>query len=184
MPKAGQTLLVVPGQHGSQINRARPLRAVKAPHCLGNQRVHVHGLGPVAPTGRHGQRDSHPRVGKLVGALGRLGHAPDAGVGNHAFHRQSVRVPQVLGEEIRGGLRQTHRLVLQRFAHPLAPPVNRGANPYLGQGRPQTLVRRVHSMIFNDGHDCTPSLGRTIVTLKMNFCAWLDFIITGEKERG
>ncbi len=50
-----QALLVVPGQDGGQIDGPRPLRAVKAPYGLGQQRVHVHRFRAVAPAGRNGE---------------------------------------------------------------------------------------------------------------------------------
>jgi len=128
-----QALLVVPGQHRRQINRARPLGAVEAPDGLGHERVHVHRLGAVAPAGGHGDREADAGAGEFVGRAGRLGHAADAGVGDHALDRLAAAVPQVGAQKFRGGLRQAHRRALQRLANAATAPVDRGANADLGQ---------------------------------------------------
>ena len=74
----GQALLVVGGRDRGQIDRAGSFGAVEAPDGLGQMRVHVHGLGAVAPAGRHGQRDADAFAAELLGAGRGLGHAADA----------------------------------------------------------------------------------------------------------
>ena len=92
--EGGQSLLGVPGQHGGQVDRPRPLSAVETPDGLGQQRIHVHGFRAVAPAGRDGERHAHARSGELLRRPGGLGDAADAGVGDDAFHRRAARVAE------------------------------------------------------------------------------------------
>jgi len=129
-----QPLLGVARQHGGQINRPGPFRAVKTPHGLGNGRRHVHRFRAVAPAGRHRQRDAHTGAGEFFRAGGRFRHPADAGVGDDAFHRLTVGITEGGGNQLGGGFGLRHRLVFQRFADAAETTVNGGANPDFGWG--------------------------------------------------
>ncbi len=139
--KGGQALLVVRRQHGRQVYRAGPLGAVEAVDGLLRQRVHVHGLGAVAPAGRH--RDGHPHVfaAELVRADGRLGHAADAGVRDHALDRQTAAMVHMRAQKRGDRPGKAHRRLLQRLAH--APPaaVDAGTDANFGQLAEQAMLR-------------------------------------------
>ena len=115
--ESGKALLRMGGKNARQIHRAGTLRSVKAPHALDGFGIHVHGLRPVAPAGRHRQRDIHARLPELVRAGRRLSHTSDGGVRNDHLHRLAVGIPQVLGKQLRRGLRHVHGLLLQRLPH-------------------------------------------------------------------
>ena len=123
-----QALLGVRGEDGGEVDGARPLRAVEAPDRLGRQGVHVHGLGAVAPAGRDGQRDTHALLAEQLGDLGRLVHAADVVVGDHALDRAAVRVAQGAADQLRGTERHVAGLDLERLADPVEAAVDRRAD--------------------------------------------------------
>ena len=90
--EGGQPLLCVRGEHGSQVDGSRALRAVEAPYGLGVVGIHVHGLRAVAPAGSHGDGGAHALALKLLGAGGALGHAPYRGVGDDTLHGTAVAI--------------------------------------------------------------------------------------------
>lgn len=73
-------------QRRGQIDRPRTLGAVKAPDGLRAQRIHVDGFAAVAPAGGDGDGDADVLAAEFLFTGGRLGHAGDAGIGNHALH--------------------------------------------------------------------------------------------------
>ena len=125
-----QALLGVGGENGGQIDRAGTLRAVEAPDRLDGVRIGVHGLGAVAPAGRHGEGDVHAGFAELVGTGGGFAHAPDGGVRDDDLDGFAVGVAEVLLEELRRGFRHVHGLILKGFAYlqGAAPSVDGGAD--------------------------------------------------------
>ena len=109
----GQALLGMRGEHGGQIDGAGTFRAVEAPDRLDGMRIHVHGLGTIAPAGGHGERDSDIFEVEFIGAGRGFRHAADRGVGDHALDRSPVRITQIFGDQIRGGFRHVHGLNFQ-----------------------------------------------------------------------
>ena len=74
------------GSHSRrEIDRARALRAVKAPNGLNSQWVKIHRLTAVAPAGSNAQGGAHILRGELLGAAGRLLAAADGAVGMTHF---------------------------------------------------------------------------------------------------
>ena len=128
--KCRQAFLCMRCENGGEIDGTRALRTIKAPDGLDCHRVHVHGLRPVAPAGRHCQRDgdAFPRELRLTGS--RLRDAADGRVRDNHLHRFPVRIAKVLLKELLRGERHSHRLVLQRFPDAEFPPspVNAGTN--------------------------------------------------------
>ncbi len=137
-----QPLLGVPGHHSRQIDRARALGAVEAPDCLGNEWVHVHRLGPVAPTGGDSDGNADTLLRKFVSALSRLRDAADASIGDDALYRQTVGMAQVFAQQIRNCLGHCHRLVLQGLSHSLPATVNRRPNADLRHVSDEPVVWR------------------------------------------
>ena len=129
----GQALLRVAREDRGEINRARPLRAVEAPHSLGRERVGVHRLGPVAPARRDGERDTDVLAAELLGAGRRFGDAADAGVRDDALDRLSGRVAQGRTNELRRGLCHGHGLGFEGFAHAAEAAVDGRADADFGQ---------------------------------------------------
>ena len=112
-----KTLLRMGGENGGEIDRARTLRAVEAPDRLDGVGIGVHGLGAVAPAGRHGEGDVHAFLAEFVSAGGGFSHASDGGVRDHDLHGLAIGVAEVVGEELCGGFRHVHRLILEGFTH-------------------------------------------------------------------
>ena len=126
--EGGEALLGVAGEHGGEVNRPRALGAVETPHRLGSVGIHIHGLGTVAPAGRHGERDAHVVEFKLIGTGRGLAHAADAGVCDHALHRRAIRVAQGGAEKFRHGLGLIHGAGFERLAHAAEAAVDGGAD--------------------------------------------------------
>ena len=129
--EGGQALLVVGREDSREIDGAGPVGAVEAPDGLTVERVHVHGLGAVAPAGSHGQGDGRLPRGRTSRAGGRLGDAADAAVSDDAFDRGAGGVADASGDELGRGLGHGHRRRLERLAHAL-PPSMVGLMPILG----------------------------------------------------
>ncbi len=128
-----QPLLRVTRQHCRQIDRARTLRAVEAPHRLGQVGVGVHGLRTVAPAGRHRQRHADVLLLEFRRAGRRFGAAADVRVGEDALYGRTVRILQVLGDQLRRALGHVHGLVFQRLAHTAPTPVDHRADADPGE---------------------------------------------------
>ena len=126
--ECGQPFLGVGGEHGSQIDRTRALRAVETPHGLRIVRIHVHRLRAVAPARSHGNRGSHALALELLGAGGTLGHTTNRRVGNHTLHRTSVTVLHVAFNQVFHCRGQGHGLLFQTLAHATLTAVDGGAN--------------------------------------------------------
>ena len=130
--EGGQALLRVRGEDGGEVHRARPLRAVEAPHGLDRVRVHVHGLAAVAPAGRDRDGDGDALAGELLRAGGGFGHAADGGIGDDAFDGGPVRIAETAGQEGGDALRHAHGLVFQGFADAVHTAVDGRADADLG----------------------------------------------------
>ena len=131
---------------------------LKPQTALGMQRVHVHRLGAVAPAGRHGERDAHAFAGELLGGAGGLGHAADAGVGDHALDRQPVGWRRFCADELGDGLGHAHRLPFERFAHALAPAVDGRTDADFRQLTHQAVYQRNRGWSLR-GHGVESFLG-------------------------
>jgi len=129
--EGGQAFLGVGGEHGSQIDGARTLRSVEAPHGFRIVGVHIHGFGAVAPARSHRDGGANALAFKLFGACGAFGHATDGAVGNHAFHGAAVAVFQVRRNQFGHGFRERHGFFFETLAHTALAAVNRGANANL-----------------------------------------------------
>ena len=76
------------GSHSRrEIDRARALRAVKAPNGLNSQWVKIHRLTAVAPAGRNGQRDADVVGLEFVRAGG--GFPEDERAGNQGRNQEN-----------------------------------------------------------------------------------------------
>ncbi len=126
-------LLRVSRQNCRQIHRAGTLRAVEPPHGFLRERIHVHGLGPVAPARRDGQRGGHVHGGEFLRARRRLVHAADRGVGDHAFDGLAVRVAQRAGDQRGRRFRHVHGLVFEGFADASAAAVDHRTDSNTGK---------------------------------------------------
>ncbi len=111
--KGRDALLGIAGQHGSEIDRSGPLRAVEAEHRMRHVGVHVHGLGPVAPARRHGDREADTRAREQPRALCCLGDPADRGARDHALDGGPVRITELGRQELGDPLGEAHRLVLE-----------------------------------------------------------------------
>ena len=81
-----KALLCVRGKHGGEVNRTRTLRAIESPYSLRPVRVHIHGLGAVAPAGCHGDCSADTLALELLGAGGALSHTADRTVSDDTLH--------------------------------------------------------------------------------------------------
>ena len=91
-----QTALGVCCQNRSQIHRAGALGAIEAPDCLNGVGVHVERLGAVAPAGGHRQRCRNILGRELLCHAGRLGTSANRRTADHALHRRTIGVLEVL----------------------------------------------------------------------------------------
>ena len=93
-------------------------------------RIHVHGLGAVAPAGSDGQGDGHAFLLKLVSASSSLGNAANGGVSHNDLDRLTVGVEQVLLEQLLCSLSHGPNQGIQRLTkhHGATAAVNDGAN--------------------------------------------------------
>ena len=123
-----QTALGVCGQNRSQIHRAGALGAVEAPNCLDGVGVHVERLGAVAPAGRHGQRCRNILGRELLCHTGSLGTAANRRTANHALHRRTIGVLEVLRNQLGGIFCHAHRLIFQAFTDTAPASINDRAN--------------------------------------------------------
>ena len=87
--------LGVSGKNRGEINRPGTLRAIESPYSLRPVRVHVHGLGAIAPAGCHGDRSADSLTLELLGAGGALSHTADRPVSDDTLHRSAVRISQI-----------------------------------------------------------------------------------------
>ena len=85
-------LLRMGSQHGSQIDGARPLRAVESPDPLDRQRIHIHRFRSIAPARRDGQGNIHAFSAELIRTGRCLSHPSDGGVRDHHLYRLSVGI--------------------------------------------------------------------------------------------
>ena len=115
-------------QRRGQIDRPRTFGAVKAPDGLRAQRIHVDGFAAVAPAGGDGDGDADVLAAEFLFTGGRLGHAGDAGIGNHALHPGAAGVAQFLADKRGGGFRHVHGLRFQRLADPHATTIDYRTN--------------------------------------------------------
>src|SRR5690625_4641253 len=88
--KYRQAFLVVRRLGGRQIHRSRALTPVKTPDRFGIPRVHIHGLGPIAPAGRHGKGQAHAFPLKFFSGPGCFCYPANTTVCDHTFHRSAV----------------------------------------------------------------------------------------------
>ena len=90
-----KSFLGVSGKNRGEINRPGTLRSVESPDGLRPVRVHVHGLGAVAPAGCHGDRSADSLTLEFLGACGALSHTADRPVSDDTLHRSAVRISQI-----------------------------------------------------------------------------------------
>ena len=128
--EGGKTLLCVGRQNGGQIHGARTLGAVEAPDALDGHGIHVHGLGAVAPAGGDGQGDGDALALELLGAGSGFRYAANGGVCHDDLHMLTVRVIQILLEQLLCGLGHGLDLILKTLAqlHRAASAVDDGAD--------------------------------------------------------
>ena len=134
-----QTALGVCGQNRSQIHRARTLGAVEAPNCLNGVGVHVERLSTIAPAGGHGQCGRNILGRELLCHTGSLGTATNCRTANHALHRRTIGVLEVLRNQLGGIFCHAHRLIFQAFTD---------AAPASIDDRANTNFRIQHSCTF------------------------------------
>ncbi len=134
-------LLGVRRQHGGQVHRSRPLGAVEAPHRLGQRRVHVHGLCPVAPARGDGEGNADAGAPEVLRTGGRLGCPADAGVRHHTLDRQPAGMAEIVADQGGDALRLPHRDLFERLAHPFAAAVDGGPDADPGERRAQPIGR-------------------------------------------
>ena len=123
-----QTALGVCGQNRSQIHRARTLGAVEAPNCLNGVGVHVERLSTIAPAGGHGQCGRNILGRELLCHTGSLGTATNCRTANHALHRRTIGVLEVLRNQLGGIFCHAHRLIFQAFTDTAPASINYRAN--------------------------------------------------------
>ena len=128
--ESGQALLCMGRQNGGQIHGARTLGAVEAPDALDGHGIHVHGLGAVAPAGGDGQGDGDALALELLGAGSGFRYAANGGVCHDDLHMLTVRVIQILLEQLLCGLGHGLDLILETLAqlHRAASAVDDGAD--------------------------------------------------------
>ena len=110
-----QTALGVCGQNRSQIHRAGALGAIEAPDCLDGVGIHIERLGTVAPAGGHGQCCRNILGRELLCHTGSLGTAANRSTADHALHRRTIGVLEVLRNQFGGIFCHAHRLIFQAF---------------------------------------------------------------------
>jgi hypothetical protein len=132
--------LRVTGEHRREIDRARPLRAVEAPHRLRGEGIHVHGFRTIAPARRDGQRDPDVFPPELVRARRRLRHTANTGVGDDALHLRAIGIAQGLGDQLGRRLRQFHRLLFEGLADAAQAAINGGTNANARIGHVDLLI--------------------------------------------
>ena len=130
--EGGDADLGVAGQGGGQVHGAGTLGAVEAPDRVRHCRVHVRGLGAVAPARGHRHGQTHVVRAELRRAGLRLVDAADRGVGDDDLDRGAIRVAQVGRKEVGDRLRHVHGLLFERLTHALAAAINRGADSDAG----------------------------------------------------
>ena len=130
--EGGQPLLVVARKRRGEVDGSRTLRAVEAPDGLGHERVHVDGLGAVAPAGGHREDRPDARIAELFGRGGSLGHAADGRIGQDALDGGAVLVAQRIVIELRDAARHGHGHLLERFADSVAAAVDDGTDSNFG----------------------------------------------------
>ena len=114
--KGRKPLLCMGSQHGGKVHSTGSFGSVEAPHALDGVAVHIHRFCAVAPAGGNGQGDGNALTRKFLLTRGGLCHAADGGVCDHDLHRLAVRITQIRTEQICGGTRHVHRLILKRFS--------------------------------------------------------------------
>ena len=110
-----QTALGVCCQNRSQIHRAGALGAIEAPDCLDGVGIHIERLGTVAPAGGHRQRCRNILGRELLCHAGRLGTTANRRTADHALHRRTIGVLEVLRNQLGGIFCHAHRLIFQAF---------------------------------------------------------------------
>ena len=91
-----QALLGVCGEHGSKVHSTRTFGSVESPNSLRPMRIHVHGLGAIAPARSDGDGRTDALALEFFGTGSTLANATDSGVGDNALNRRAVAVAQVL----------------------------------------------------------------------------------------
>lgn len=113
------------GSHSRrEIDRARALRAVKAPNGLNSQWVKIHRLTAVAPAGSDGERCAYILRCEELRALCRLCASADCTGGDDTFNRRAIRIEHIRFNQRFRGLRHCHGFALQAFTHAAPTAVN------------------------------------------------------------
>ena len=122
--EGGDADLGVAGEGGGEVDGARALGAVEAPDRVRHGRVHVGGLGAVAPAGGDGEGEADVVLLELLGAGLGLVHAADGRVGDDALDGGAVGVAEVLREELGDPLSHAHRLLFEALTDAAATTVD------------------------------------------------------------
>ena len=123
-----QTTLGVCGQNRSQIHCSGALGSIEAPNRLDGVGVHIERFGTVAPAGGHRQRCRNILGRELLCHAGRLGTTANRRTADHALHRRTIGVLEVLRNQLSGIFCHAHRLIFEAFTDTAPASINYRAN--------------------------------------------------------